>query len=648
MSQIMVTKLSPPRVGSGLIDRPRLLELYARNPEVKLIMVTAAAGYGKTVSILQYVNTIKAPFVWYQLDQYDNDPAVFIQYLIAGVQNYYPGFGAEVLRLVLQGNILPSLRFIIVSLVNGLASLLDKGLVLVLDDYHVITSSVIHQFVQELLENLPSGIRFILGSRVAPELPLTRFQGRGVIEVIESEALKFTAPEVNEFLAKRRIEASGPWVDSLISKADGWPAALKLLTDTTSAKSQTLSTKQTKYIYDYLVDEVLAQLSETTRQFLLSTAVLETMTPRMCDLLLERSDSNRVLDNLERQQLFLIPLTGVENAYRYHQLFRDFLLIRLGSQRDRLLRKAGAIFLSEGNLDQAIEYYLTAGVCARPRADRDLLSLLEKGGKEALRQGRWQTVERWLGMLSREQILADDWLCFFQAQIKIFQGKLDEAEGWISKSLTGFSTRRDAIGIAECQFLQARIYNQRDRVRESLALLEQAYPVLQKTGPFLRFDLPMEMAITLFKNERFQEAEQILTQALQEAMRQNDYLIMSHLLEGLGHIYYFGGELTKGLQYYQKGLRISPTQTLPSYSFQDFSANIYLEWGESELALEYAKRSVAFKEKMGLFEPLPSAYLQLGGVLLFRGEVEKAEICLRKGIALAEKKRRRTAFPFDE
>lgn len=630
MPPLMITKLLPPRIGGALIERPRLLAQFSLNNHAKLIMITAPAGYGKTVATLQYINARGMPFVWYQLDDYDNDPAVFIQYLIAGIQAHYPGFGTEALQLSFSRNIASSLRFLVIALVNELAGLTGRDLALVLDDYHVITAPLIHQFMRELLEHLPAGIHFIIASRTPPDLPLARFGAQGEIGRIDGDALRFTLPEVNEYVVKRQVNASPEWIDFLIARTEGWPAALTLLTGADFETEPALPGKETRYIYDYLTKEVFERLPEATRNFLLSSAVLEIITPEMCDLLLERSDSGLVLADLEKRQLFLMPLAGPEKAFRYHQLFRDFLIERLGPRRNRFLRKAGAIIAQNGNLDQAIEYYLAAGI------EPDWLPLLERAGKEAFRHGRWQTVERWLGMMSWQQIAAHEWLSFFQAQIKIYQGKLDEAETWLSKSLAGFATRQDASGVAECQFLQARILNGHGRHRDSLCLLEKAYPVLQHSEAVLRFDLPLEMAITLFRNGRFREAEELLTRALEAAEEQSEFWIMAHLLEGLGHINYWIGEHGKALQCYKKGIRISPGHTLPSYNFQDFIASIYLEWGELDRAFEYALRSVTMKENLGMREALPTAYYQLGSIYADRGDFAKAEECYGKGIDLAE------------
>lgn len=630
MIEILLTKLLPPRAGKGIIDRPRLINLLHGFEERKLTLFQAPAGFGKTVLMLQFANETKRSLVWYQLDAYDNDPAVFLQYLTAGIRRQIPEFGTRVQQLLEAGGIENHLRLLVTAFANGLSQHADHPLKLVFDDYQAISEPLIHRFMQDFLDHLPASVHVMIASRALTPLNVSRLKTQGEVLSIGIEELRFTDEETKVFLAKKKLQLSRQTQQFLEQKINGWPAALKLAADAAMNTDLPLQiNSSTAEIYKYLANEVLEQQPKAIRDFLLSTAVLEAITPEMSDLLLERNDSGPVLDYLERQQLFLIPLAGSEKAYRYHQLFRDFLIERLGVQKNHLLRKAGAITLQNGNLDQAIEYYLTAGV------DRDLLPLLEQAGKEAFRQGRWQTVERWLGMLSKEQVLADEWLSFFEAQIKIYQGKLDEAETWVLSSLTGFTNKKDATGIAECQFLQARILNGHGRNKECLAILEKAYPVLQ-AEPKLRFDLPLEMAFALSRIARFQEANQLLNQTLQAAEAQKDDWIIAHLLEGLGNTYYWMGEHTKALQCYQKGIKISPNHALPNYNFQDFVASIYQEWGELDLAFEYAQRSVTIKENLGMIEALPSAYYQLGSIYIDFGEFTKAEACYRKGIELTE------------
>jgi ATP/maltotriose-dependent transcriptional regulator MalT/two-component SAPR family response regulator len=630
MTEVLLAKLMPPRAGKEIIDRPRLINQLSGYEERKLTLLTAPAGFGKTVLMLQLSKKAERALVWYQLDTYDNDPAVFLQYLIAGIRRQIPEFGMQAQQLIEEGGIENRLRLMVTAIVNGLTQQAVSPLLIIFDDYQAISEPWLHRFMLDFLEHLPVCVHVIIASRALPPLNLSRLKTQSEVLSVGIEELRFTDDETEAFLFKKSLQPSSQTQQFFKQKINGWPVALKLAVDAAINTNLPLQINSgTAEIYKYLANEILEQQPEEIRDFLLSTAVLETITPEMCNSLLEWGDSGPVLDFLEKQQLFLIPLAGPEKAYRYHQLFRDFLIERMGVRRNQLLRKAGAIASRNGNLDQAIEYSLPAGV------DQDLLPLLEKAGKEAFRQGRWQTVERWLGMLSSEQLFADEWLCFFQAQIKIYQGELDEAETWAVRSLAGFTTKKDPIGIAECQFLQARILNGHGRNNESLAILEKAYPVLQ-AEPNIRFDLPLEMAFALSRIGRFQEANQLLNQLLKTADAQKDYWIMSHLLEGLGNTYYWMGDHTKALQCYKRGTKISPNQALPNYNFQDFVASIYQEWGELDLAFEYAGRSVTIKENLGMIEALPSAYYQLGSIYIDFGEFTKAEACYRKGIELTE------------
>lgn len=590
MSRLMITKLLPPRISSELMERPRLLELFTRKKDLKLIVITAPAGYSKTISTLQYVNTLPFPFVWYQLDQYDNDPAVFIQYLIAGIERHFPGFGAETLQLVLQSNVGSSLRSIVIALINELACLPQPDLTVVLDDYHVILTPEIHRFIQELLEYLPFGIQLIIVSRISPPLNFSRYQVAGEMLMLDSDVLRFTGSEMREIISRRQPALSEAMIDSLIDRTAGWPAALKLLTASAVQKDLTLQTRDAKYIYDYLANEVLDRQPEEIREFLISTAVLETITPEMCDLLLERVDSRNILENLEKLQLFLIPLAGQSNAYRYHQLFRDFLLERLGPRKYHLLRKAGEIARQNEDWDRAIEYFAAAG------SGQDLSVLLEKAGRQAFRQRRWQTVERWLGLLDRGQIATDEWLSLFQAKIAVYRGKLKEAENWINKSMAGFTSSRNEAGIAECQFLQAKILNRNGCYQESLNLLADAYPVLQQSEPVFRFELPLEKALLFIRMGRLRQAEDLLLKGLQVVVEQDDSWITAHFMEGLGWTYYMLGQTMKALEYYEKAVRLSPGGILPNF-FPDFTPFLYQELGELDRAFAYLENSIATKKK---------------------------------------------------
>jgi ATP-dependent transcriptional regulator len=203
---VMVTKLLPPRIETTIIQRTRLLEILKEKESCKLILLSAPAGYGKSLLLRQYADTINTPVVWYQLDHFDNDPVVFLQYLISGIQQKFADFGKyiDIHSLINQGDIASRFRLVLVSLVNGLSDCATEGLVLVLDDYHVIRESVIHQMIQELITNLPAKIQLLISSRLAFPIPLARLRISGFVFELGVTDLCFTKQEIQDYLVQKQ------------------------------------------------------------------------------------------------------------------------------------------------------------------------------------------------------------------------------------------------------------------------------------------------------------------------------------------------------------------------------------------------------------------------------------------------------------
>jgi LuxR family transcriptional regulator, maltose regulon positive regulatory protein len=627
-TEILLSKLVPPRIDKEIIDRPRLLQLLAGIENRKITLFMAPAGFGKTVSMLQFANATGRLFLWYQLDTYDNDLAVFVQYLAAGLQRLSPAFESNFQLLIEQGNIESRLRLLVTSLVNGLLLDVNQPLLLMMDDFHVLHDPLVLRLIQDLLEHLPSHIHVMLTSRVKPPLAFPRFKTAGKILTIGTDELRFTEGETRTFLGQKSRCLSMETESLLKQKINGWPALVRLAADSTSALRLTGDHSE---IYQYLATEVLEQQPDNIKEYLLKTAVFEVITAAESDLLLKRNDSESMLSLLENQNLFLIPLNEVKKSYRYHQLFREFLLEKLGPERRLLQRDAGFIAWNRGDLTAAIEYFVAA------EAEAEFIAALKDAGQQALRQGRWQTVHRWLKLLSRKQIAANSWLALFQAQVEAYRGQMVEASGWIEKASPLFAATGDRLGLAESQLLKARILRYQGFYELSLELLEEAYPYLQSETNKLRFDLPLEKSICLVMTGRFKEAEVLVKRALTEAECENDNYIIAYLLGGLGNIYYLEGEYAKSLQIYHKRVEISPERNLPDYYTHNYIAAIYQEWGELDQAYEYARLDVAAKENLGLTESLPSAYFQMADIYLNRRELKEAEDYFRRAIQLIEK-----------
>ena len=361
MSQVMITKLLPPRFFEDIIERPRLIKLLSQNPHRRLTILCAPAGYGKSILTLQFVTGLKKPFVWYQLDETDNDPAVFIQYLLAGVQCHFPDFGEETSQLVLQGNVKTHLRLLVTSLVNELAGTAPDGLILVLNDFHLISESVIQILIQDLLCYLPSGSGIVITSRAFPTLPVSRLRISGEMTMVSAAELRFTREEIQSLLAKHALNFSQEQIAALENRTNGWPVAVKSFIDAALKTEPSFIFHDTKMIYEYLASEVLEKQQKPVYEFLLGTSVLETLTPESCDSLLKRGNALETLEWLEKQQLFITRVGETRHSYRYHQLFRDFLMERTGSQKDPLKQRTEKVFTGQNDFDNTTESFFTAG-----------------------------------------------------------------------------------------------------------------------------------------------------------------------------------------------------------------------------------------------------------------------------------------------
>lgn len=627
MSDLLLSKIMPPQRGGDIIDRARLIKTIAGMGRHKAVLLTAPAGYGKTVAMLQAANVSSRTLVWYQLDAYDNDPAVFLRYLTAGFARQFPGFG-QLVQPLISGQFDSRLRLLVTAFINELSRWETVPMLVILDDYHEITAPFVHRFLEDLLAHLPGHVQVMIASRTKPPLKLSQLKALGDIGIVTADILRFTGEELRTFLAERGSRLSGESIEMMESKVEGWPAAVKFLAGLHFVNAADFRLgRGAAEIYEYLAAEVMARQPEHMADFLMKSAVLETVTAEDCDLLLARDDSRQMLELLDRQNVFLIPLAGPGKAYRYHQLFRDFLLDCLGSSRHRWQRKAGIIARERGDLRAAVEYFRAAG------ATRELLAILREAARQAFNEGRWQTVVRWLGTVAEEDLVRDPWLSLYRAKNEIYQGRLDEAEKWLNRAVPLFAAIDDQTGLTESRLLQARLLRYRGRFTESIELLEQVSQQLA-LEKCVRIDLLLEKSSCLLYTGQLYEAEIVLTSAFETAKENDDDYAMAHLREGLAHVYWMQGDYAKALRMYHKDARRLPEWFLPSYHMQDYIAFIYLDWGEWERALDYAKRNAAIKENLGLTDALPSTYGQLASIHVSRGEWSMAEEYCKRAIEL--------------
>ena len=334
---LLATKVRVPTLRPDRVARPRLRELLDEHPHRGLVLVCAPAGYGKTVLLAEWARRDGRDVVWLSLDAADNDPIRFWRHLLAAVDQVRPG--------TLDRNPPPpatsgprAFDTPATALINELAA--DPhgtDVLLVLDDYHLIETPAIHELADFVLQHHPPNLQLALSSRSDPPLSLARLRARDELTEIREADLRFTPDEAAALL--QRATALGELPDSavtaLANRTEGWAAGLQLAAlslrghpDVTGFVSS--FTGSHRHVLDYLSEEVLERQGEQLRSFLMDTAVLEKLSGPLCDALTGRTDGQAMLELVEREGLFLIPLDDVRGWWRYHHLFADLLRARLG------------------------------------------------------------------------------------------------------------------------------------------------------------------------------------------------------------------------------------------------------------------------------------------------------------------------------
>jgi LuxR family maltose regulon positive regulatory protein len=323
---ILATKLYIPPPRSKIVLRPRLIERLNEGLQRKLTLISAAAGFGKTTLVSEWLAGCGQPVAWLSLDEGDNDLTQFLIYLVAALQTLAANIGAGVLA-ALQSPQPPSTESLLTTLLNEITTLPDH-FVLVLDDYHVIDSKPVDQVLTFLLEHLPPRMHMVITTREDPDLPLARIRARGQLTELRAADLRFTPTEAADFLNQvMGLNLSAEDIAALETRTEGWIAGLQLAALSMQGHPDNTSYIQSftgshRFVLDYLVEEVLQQQSESVQTFLLRTSILDRMCGPLCDavLLTPSSSGQETLEYLERANLFIVPLDDERRWYRYHHL----------------------------------------------------------------------------------------------------------------------------------------------------------------------------------------------------------------------------------------------------------------------------------------------------------------------------------------
>lgn len=406
---LLASRLCPPPLQAALIPRERLLALLDSGLEYRLTLLSAPAGSGKTTLVSQWLTRQKRQVAWLSLESEQNDPQRFLAYLIGALQRVHP----DLCRSVQVGE-QATLDAGIIRLLNELAAL-PTQIILVLDNYHLIESQCIHHSMKLLLAHLPTHVQMIIVSRHEPPGLLVRLRASGQLLELGNNLLRLTREELEDLLLLvLHLKPEPEELDELDEHVEGWIAGLYLARSATQGRADfapflAACAGSNRHIQTYFLEEVLAGLPRDVQTFLLYTALLERCNSSLCAAVTGREDAARMLEELERLNLFLYPLMEQEGWYRYHPLFASSLRHHLRRTQPELIatlhQRASQWFEAHALPTEAIEHALVA------RDYTHAAILVEGSAATWISEGKLTILQHCLNALPEEIVRSSPRLC---------------------------------------------------------------------------------------------------------------------------------------------------------------------------------------------------------------------------------------------
>ncbi len=615
-----LTKILPPRP-VNILERERLINRLRSWEDKKLVIIHGQAGQGKSTLAAGYIGTLTTPSVWYNMDLEDDNPAVFLSCLGQAIQRAYPG---RVPKLPL----IPQNRYGIGGMSQGIGRWvgqvfgnLPSQSLIVFDDYNLSSPLTLQHLLKALMEFTPPHIRFMLISRMQPELEIARLRAKRIVGEITGDDLKFSDTEVQDlFNTVFGMQLARNEVSLVNRTAEGWAAGLVLMHEYFASKnpldrSASLARGRQSgfqaHVFEYLAQEVFAHLPTEMQGFLLRTSIVDYLPTPLMELLTDlpasagqgRMTTHGMVEELRKKNLFVTAVDDDATILRYHALFREFLLKKLLAQAKpvevkKLYTIAARYFKDTDDPVRTVNLYLSSGQFEQA------VHQIEACGRELIARGQTQTLLRWLEALPLD--FGDrPWFLFYKAVACRFIDPR-RALTFFDRSHAGFRSERGAGSSVPGQMLSL------------CGIIEACF---YTGGNFKRMERAAATANTLLKQGSKGSVD-----------------ARARLLLAVGTAYFFVGRLKQGIEALQQALELF--RKIGDHFYQIHSA-IYLApcsiyYGDFRLAREAVRKG---------FEALKSIPDETGGeaalhmaqamTALFEGSFDEAQESIDKCHGLA-------------
>lgn len=634
VSPLVIAKTRVPPRRSELLRRPRLVDALYAQIEKQLFLISAPAGYGKTSLLIDFANDADFPVAWYALDEFDNTPHTFLEYLIASIRLHFSDFGASALAALQRSSgSFDSLHSVVALMANDFFRLPDH-LVIVLDDYHVIHNEVIDQLLALLIKYAGENCHIFLDSRTLPRIPdQILLLARGQMDGISVNELRFTPPEIQALVQQNyALTVSEGRAQELAQITDGWITALLLMGHQagwgTLVEGVLTAPDAAGRVYDYLAEQVFSHQPEETRQFLLGSSVLDPLSPDLLDSLPELRNSRKHLECLQEQQLFVTRLGGNADLYAYHPLFREFLKSRLMREHpawyEQLSLASAELYAKQGQWEHVVELYLSLG------RGEDAARALESAEASLRVPSRIAVMSKWVEALPQSVSQFRPHLLSLKGKIHRSRGELEQAVACFDRAAKMFEEGGDIASAAEKLELKGTILRILGRYRESIEQSDKIDSLVSNLPPPETVRL-RGMSLHLRGSAEYSLGE--LSHAfthLNEARglfsSTDDLLSQAVVNHDLGITARAGGRLRDALEYYSEAIRLWERLGTPNDAANTLNSlgYIYYLQGETQEAEKILRDALDRAREAGIIRIEALVLATLGDLYRDNGNYPQA------------------------
>lgn len=480
---IILSQINPPAQRSRVLVRERINQRLAGMLHYPLTILEAGTGYGKSTAILSFLREKDLPIYWFTLSGTDRDPKLFLAKLFTAFNQHGTPIGEEALRILDMPD--STQQEAMIAFLNALAVHLSKDALFILDDYHrMVNVPEVMGFIDWMVENLPPKLHVVIATRHTLEFPsMNKWRVKGALLEISKDDLTFTGEEIGQLFATQYdIQLDEETVLQLLQKTEGWAIGLQMVWQTLQNNpgmtiQQVLEDdRQSRTaLFDYLAEEVLAGQTPERQDFLLATSILSKLDSSTCDFLMMIDSSDKILADLHSSGLFIEELRP--GVYRYHQIFREFLLNRLQQDTRRVMdlhRKIASYFCAHEYWEEAMNHLLLASDY------HQINQILENIGKKMIRDGRQESINYWITQVPISIRSNYPYMVFLLAEVNRYLGHFEEALEYYHAAERIYRKRDNHLGVSQALTGQARVFLDTIRPNNANQLLQDALKLLDQ------------------------------------------------------------------------------------------------------------------------------------------------------------------------